>query len=449
MARKPKEESETHNLILRGNVWYVKYMLEGKRIVKCTGATTLKAARGYRDRELELKKLTDERERTSVVQTRLQFIDRQLDGVKDRVTTMTLSAAWDAFKVKPKGKTARGRVIKPGERTLRDYHGRWMAFVDWMDENYPKKDGEGNKVEWNIREITREHAEKYMAHVDSEWSGNTFNKTLTFLRLVFKVLEGDARIRTNPFDGIDAARHAIAKKRPLTVTELSKIAGILDGKGEMEVLFALGYYTGARLGDCVLMRWGANVDLGSRRIRYTPHKTAKGNREITLSVGPELCRLLEATPVSRRKGFVLPELSGLYQTSPTILNRRIQRVFKDAEIDTREAVKGYGNKVARVGFHSLRHAHITAMIEAGIPLDVVQQQAGHTTIGMTAHYHTISPKALLAASQAIPAMGPKPVEALPVGVVGQFLAQIEALSDADLKKVADAVGKESEKRRPL
>jgi integrase len=43
-------------------------------------------------------------------------------------------------------------------------------------------------------------------------------------------------------------------------------------------------------------------------------------------------------------------------------------------------VQDYSRNVARVGFHSLRHAHITALLEGGIPMDVVRQQAGHASL---------------------------------------------------------------------
>lgn len=37
-------------------------------------------------------------------------------------------------------------------------------------------------------------------------------------------------------------------------------------------------------------------------------------------------------------------------------------------------------------FYDLRHTHITQLVEAGIPLPIVQQRAGHSTINMTMHY---------------------------------------------------------------
>ncbi len=37
-------------------------------------------------------------------------------------------------------------------------------------------------------------------------------------------------------------------------------------------------------------------------------------------------------------------------------------------------------------FHSLRHTHATALVEAGVPLAVIQKRLGHAKIEMTEHY---------------------------------------------------------------
>ena len=56
----------------------------------------------------------------------------------------------------------------------------------------------------------------------------------------------------------------------------------------------------------------------------------------------------------------------------------------------------------QVGFHSLRHAHITALLENGIPMDAVRQQAGHASLEMTARYYHASEKTLQATAHALP-----------------------------------------------
>ncbi len=444
MSKKAKPDSK--NLMLRGKTWYVKRMVDGKVLMQSTQETTVEKAREVRDRLLEKYNLTDERERMAAVQASIDTIDSQIQAVEDRAPSMTLSQVWDAFKIKPKGKTPRGRTIMPGERTLKDYEGRWKGFCKWMEDEYPKKDKEGNLLPWELRQISKGHAERYIAEVGSEASGNTRNKTLTFLRLVFKVLAEDARVKVNPFEGIDASTCAVSRKRPLTMTELGAVSKLLVGKGEMELLFSLGYYTGARLGDCVLMRWDC-IDMGARKIRYTPHKTAKGNHEITLTIASALFSLLEAIPKKKRRGLVLPELGALYLKDPAAVSKRIQKVFTDADIETDLEVKGYKKNVARVGFHSLRHAHITALLEGGVPMDMVRQQAGHSTIGMTAHYYHASEASLQAATDALPDMGKGTAKQDSVTATAAILAQLEGVSDAGLEKVVNAAQEMMGKRR--
>lgn len=442
MAKTARRKSKGNGcLVLRGKTWFARWVIDGKTFTRTTG-TSVK-----RDAEIKLTEFTAPFRLESKVET-LEAVAVKIDGVKaeieewkDSQAAMTMLQAWDAFKTTPKGKTPRGRVIEPGARTLADYEGRWNAFCKWMEKHFPKKNEKGEKIPWELRQIGKEHAQRYIAEIGANRSANTRNKTLTFLRLVFKVLAEKARIKANPFDGMDAAPLAVNRKRPLTLTELAEIAKNLTGNGEMELLFSLGFYTGARLGDCVQMRWDS-IDLEGRKIRYTPHKTAKGNREITLAIAPALFSLLEKVPKMGRRGLVLPELGALYLKDPSAVSKRVQQVFVDAGIETELEVKGYGKKIARVGFHSLRHAHITALLEGGVPMDMVRQQAGHSTLGMTAHYYHASEKALKAATDALPEIGNTSKSKL-----DQILPMLDELEQADLEALTKRINEITDKRK--
>ncbi|HNX36131.1 MAG TPA: site-specific integrase [Kiritimatiellia bacterium] len=106
---------------------------------------------------------------------------------------------------------------------------------------------------------------------------------------------------------------------------------------------------------------------------------------------------------------------------------------------TRLDVTGYSRAVAQVGFHSLRHAHITALLEGGVPMDMVRQQAGHSTIGMTAHYYHASEKALQAATQALPPINGTSGADAPDAKLEAVLAELEGLSKEEMEKVAARV----------
>lgn len=416
-------------LVLRGRTWCARWMVDGKLFTRTTGTSDRREAEGKLAEFTAPFRLSNDVETLEAVAVKIDGRKAEIEEWKDNQPAMTLLQAWNAFNVAPKGKTPRGRVIMPGKRTLADYEGRWNAFCKWMEDNYPKKDKDGNRIPWELRQIGKEHSERYIAEIGGEKSANTRNKSLTFLRLVFKVLAGVARIKANPFEGMDAAPLAVTRKRPLTMTELATVAKNLEGAGEMETLFSLGYYTGARLGDCVLMRWNS-IDMGARKIRYTPHKTAKGNKEITLTISPSLFILLDRTPSAERKGLVLPELGEMYRRDPAAVSKRIQQVFIDAGIETDLTVEGYGKKVACVGFHSLRHAHITALLEGGMPMDAVRQQAGHATIGMTAHYYHAGKNTLQAMSDALPQIGGANTLTEPADATAANLDTVLGLLDA-------------------
>lgn len=53
---------------------------------------------------------------------------------------------------------------------------------------------------------------------------------------------------------------------------MARVCGSVTG--EMRLLFAVGIYTGLRLGDCAMMEWGS-IDLGRNRIMTIPRKTAR------------------------------------------------------------------------------------------------------------------------------------------------------------------------------
>jgi hypothetical protein len=104
---------------------------------------------------------------------------------------------------------------------------------------------------------------------------------------------------------------------------------------------------------------------------------------------------------------------------------------------TRLDVTGYKRDVAQVGFHSLRHAHITALLENGIPMDAVRQQAGHASLEMTARYYHASEKTLQATAAALPEIGK--ANALPAAgaKLEAVLAGLEGLSKEELAKVGE------------
>ena len=55
---------------------------------------------------------------------------------------------------------------------------------------------------------------------------------------------------------------------------------------------------------------------------------------------------------------------------PHIFTQRFQKASRDA-------------RVPQIGFHDLRHGHCTYLMEAGVPLPVIAQRVGHSSVAVT------------------------------------------------------------------
>ena len=293
------------------------------------------------------------------------------------------------------------------DRTLSRQEGYFNDFLGWMGENRPET------VE--ARAVTAADAEAYAAQFLERNSAGTFNKHMTFLRCLWRVLiEGDggksedadkpellkAKITDNPWLRIRNRKHTPHARRELTVEELGAV--VKSATGEMRLLLALGIYTGLRLGDCALMEWGS-VDLVRKLVSVVPIKTARRTgKRVVIPLHETLAGMLDAVPSGKRKGYVLPGVAKDYARDSALVVNRIQALFEGCGIKTGHADEKTGRAVVDVGFHSLRHTFVSLSANAGAPLAVVQSIVGHGSPAMTRHYFHESENALRRVVSALP-----------------------------------------------
>ena len=350
-----------------------------------------------------------------------------------------LAEAWGRFN----DSTKRRSVSKNVNRI---YEKRWGVFLAWMAKNRP--------VARALADVDAETADAFMREIRARSAPKTYNDYRALLSQVWRILDGDAGLGGfNPWREIAALDKETHERRELTREELRRIVAPL--KGEMRVLFAIGIYTGLRLGDAVNLNWRA-VDLEEGFISWTPHKTAKHGTTVDIPILPELAGILAATP--RRGKRILPELWKEYEKHERRLGKAIQAIFAAAGIETQAETDRVNpktktaRKAVEVGFHSLRHTFVSLAAESGIPLHIVQEIVGHTNPAMTRHYLHTSRASLRAEMQKFPARLLAPaapalpapvieaeeVEAVPVdkarGAIDAFKRACEALPGAGLTK---------------
>lgn len=393
------------HLFKRGGIYSVSWRVNGKLFMRSTGKTNRKEAEEERTKIMLPFATGDDVSVLQNIATRIE--GRKAEIAKDaeeKNPALTFELAWSSYlqsQARPDS----------GDRTLKDYSGYFTAFYDWMQKHHADKTA--------LRDVSESIASAYASHLMSaKFSANSFNKHIRFLELLFRVLRDKARVDRNPWENIKRKRVLTASRRELTIEELRKVC--LAATGEMRILFALGIYTGLRLGDCATLRW-SEVDLIRGVIRRIPSKTARRSpKPVHIPIHVILRDMLTEIDRSTKTDHVLPDTAALYIKSSSAVSKQLHNHFEacgittkrdgtgiDKEIDadgtTRKSKTGK-RAVVEVGFHSLRHTFVSLCREANAPLSVVEAIVGHSNPAMTRHYTHVSESAAMTAVAGLPAL---------------------------------------------
>ena len=371
-------------LKLRGGIYHAQWVVNGKTYYRSTSTGNKREAETRLKEFVAPFRVKDEKAILENISVRLQGVQGEIDKAEAQKPALAISAAWEAYKKAPNRPDS-------GERTLTGYEGQYGILEKWINVHHP--------AITELRHVTQAVADEFIGYIGSTRSANTYNKYKTFFSCMWEVLKKVGRLTINPWTNIRRKVDVGHSRRELTVEELHRVVG--SATGEMRTLFAIGIYTGLRLGDCALLEWG-QVDLARGLISVIPRKTARHahGKSTVIPINPALLRVLREC--ESRKGYVLPQTAELYKKRADGVTYRIQKLFHDCGIKTvSEKTSGMYNRVD-VGFHSLRHTFVSLSGNAGVPLAFVQAIVGHTNPAMTAHYFHKDENALKSATAAIP-----------------------------------------------
>lgn len=387
--------------------YLARWVCNGKRYSQLIKDDDGNAVTDKRQAEQLLEKITapyrlgSEAETAALLATKAAGKQAEVQAWKDKQPALLLVDACDAYRAslsRPRG---------TGDEALDGYEAFFDAFLRWLKTNRPDYT--------EIREVTQADADAYAKHLLTKVSASTFNKHLVFFRRLWRVLitddkrkdddaksptERKAKLSGNPWEGIQRQEFQTHSRKVLTVEQMGKVFATADG--DLRVLFALGAYTGLRLGDCCLMRWEA-FDWQAGIICTTPRKTAKHGTQVKLPLHPALARILEALPGDKSSGYVLPTIADKYLRDKSAPSKLVQRVFKACGFDTTSPSEREGGRARiDIGFHSLRHTFVSMLGNAGASLALVQAMVGHTSAAMTEHYFHANDAALRGSVNLLP-----------------------------------------------
>jgi integrase len=199
-------------------------------------------------------------------------------------------------------------------------------------------------------------------------------------------------ISSNPVEAVDLPTLDSSERDVFTIGQVRLL--IDAAQGDWKTIILLGYFTGARLGDCANMQW-SNVNLTDGVLSYQPEKTKTSKqKKVIVPLHPDLEEHLSKLAASDTPETLLcPNLAGKTSGGAHGLSQTFKALMRQAGIDTQTG-KGKGERqFSALTFHSLRHSFNSALANAGVDQELRMKLTGHKTIEVNAGYthHELAP----------------------------------------------------------
>jgi integrase len=228
---------------------------------------------------------------------------------------------------------------------------------------------------------------------------STIRSAYTILRAILDTAVRDGALGSNPAAAVRRPRVTIKEASHLTPVQVAALLQAARGT-RYAPLFTLLVHTGLRRGEALALRW-SDVDLERHLLRIrgtlsrvdgtltvTEPKTAKSKRFVPISAPAEhLLRAVQAGQDAERgrAGSAWRETGFVFTTE------------LGEPCDPRNALRALYVAGARAGLpgvrlHTLRHTAASVMLTQGVPLKVVSDLLGHSSIAITGDvYGHVSP----------------------------------------------------------
>lgn len=306
-----------------------------------------------------------------------------------------------------------GTYVEPSRMTLADYLPQWLEAARLRGLRQTTLVGYEVMITrqliprigaLQLRELTPAHLnslylellERGRLQRPGGLSPRTVRAAHTVLRRALRDAVRQGLLTRNVADLADppsaAAARAEARKSVKTWTP-AELRQFLDRARDHRLYpaFLLGAMTGMRRGEVLGLRW-TDVDLDDKRLTitqtlvapryelvYSEPKTAAGRRTVALDDRTaaalrehrrqQTTERLAFGPGYRETELVFTQEDGS-PLVPLIFTQRFQKASRDAGL-------------TQIRFHDLRHGHVTYLMQAGVPLPVIAQRVGHSSVAVT------------------------------------------------------------------
>jgi integrase len=302
--------------------------------------------------------------------------------------------------------------------TMRRYAAHLEAFIAWL----------GERADAKLEAVTKADVRGFRDAIRAGWTpeggaaqdedetpvrtAKTCNHYAADVGAVFRAAVREGLLLASPAAALDRLpEHDSTEREVFTVAEVSRLVataalpawmkGILRDTPEgaaarcadWQGMILVGFYAGARLGDCAALTWGA-VDLDRGTLSFMPAKTERKRKRLEIPLHPRLAAWLAQRAEDADTAPGVPLFPSLAQEQPggsQGLSAQFVAIMRAAKIDrrtVREGGKGRRAQHAR-GFHALRHSLTSTLANLDVPEEIRRRIVGHDSAEVHAGYtHT-------------------------------------------------------------
>lgn len=317
----------------RGDVWWIRYLVDGRMRYESSGSVDVAVAR----------RLLDE---------------RSLPKASPSECSLTVNGLVHLV---------RADYEQTGKRDAQNLVWRW-------DKHISKMIGDVGAAELSAAMI----GEYVRARRTAGAADATINRELAIVRRGFTLALRDELVDRAPY--VPKLRESNVRQGFIEQETYQVLRQALPE--HLQALFVVGYHVGARLGELRSLTW-PQVDLPAAEIRLSGDQTKTGKPR-TLPIFGEMDTVLQ---MERERRLTHEK----YSAVPWVFafkNRQVGEHLKG----WKEACAKVG--VPQLHFHDLRRSAIRNMERAGIPRSVAMQISGHRTESVYRRYDIVSQRDL-------------------------------------------------------
>jgi len=276
-----------------------------------------------------------------------------------------------------------GEINKPKIKPFEYYGDMWLRSKESLKTyteyhniyvNQLLKVFGGKKID----EIKRGDIKEFATIKLQSVSPKRVRKLINCIKAIFDYAIDYEHISTNPAIAIKLPKHNPQEIKPFAKEEVELL--LKNAKGWFKNYLAVAFYTGARHGEIIALRWSdidfdnlvINIDKRIKKGQIGTPKTKSSIRKV-----PILKTLL---PYLKNQF----ELCSEVKTMSVFFNPNTNRAFTDTKKLTqfwKPLLNECGLEYRR--FYNTRHTFVTQMIRAGIPILDISQTIGHKGIDET------------------------------------------------------------------